>query len=130
MLSKHDKNFKNTKFGDFSGLAITEILMNIMARHGLEKSTIPAVILTFPNALVTYYISKGFFIVETEVCKVDNIPTTVKNIYTLLIYIKITVLYHAKWIFPQLSTYEKKSSLQEIHMKNLYLTFNDLYVYL
>ena len=30
-LSKHDKNFENTKFNNLSGLVIPEILMNIMS---------------------------------------------------------------------------------------------------
>ena len=33
-LSKHDDNFKKTKFDDLSRLGIPEILMNIMSCHG------------------------------------------------------------------------------------------------
>ena len=56
--------------------------------HGLVKYSISTVILKFPNALVTYYISKGFVIVEIEMGGVDNIPITVKNKSMLLINMK------------------------------------------
>ena len=36
-LSKHDNNIKNTKFNDFSGLAIPDTLMNIMSCDGFVK---------------------------------------------------------------------------------------------
>ena len=79
-LSKHDNNFKNTKFNNLSALQIPEILMNIMSCNGFVKSSISTIILTCCNALVPYYISKGFIIVETEVGGVDNIPKTVGKI--------------------------------------------------
>ena len=43
------------------------------------KSSISIVILTLRNTLAPYYLSKGFFIIETELVGVDNIPITVKN---------------------------------------------------
>ena len=79
MLSKHEDNFNKTKLNDFSGLVIPAILMNIMSCHGFVKSSISTYILTCYNSLVTYYISKGFVIIETEVGGVDNIPIIVKN---------------------------------------------------
>ena len=77
-LSKHGNNFENTKFNNLSGLGIPEILMNIMSWHGSAKYSILAVILTCHNSLVTYDLSKGYVIVETEVGAVDNIPMSAK----------------------------------------------------
>ena len=76
---KYDNKFKNTKLNDLSGLGIPDILMNIMSFHGFAKSSILTVILTCRNALVPYYFSKGFFIVETEVGGVDNITISLKE---------------------------------------------------
>ena len=56
-LSKHDNNFKKTKFKSFSGLGIPEILMNIMSYHIFVKSPISTIILKCSNSLVLYYIS-------------------------------------------------------------------------
>ena len=53
--------------------------MNIMECHGFDKYTISTVIFTCRSALVPYYLSKVFVVVETEVGGVDNIPTTVKK---------------------------------------------------
>ena len=78
-LSKHYNNFKNTKFNNLSALQIPEILMNIMSCNGFVKSSISTIILTCCNALVPYYISKGFIIVETEVGDVDNISIILKK---------------------------------------------------
>ena len=78
-LSKHDNNFKDTKFDYFTVLGIPDILINIISCHGFVKSSISTVILTYHNALVPYYLSKGFFVVETEVGGVDNIPIIVKT---------------------------------------------------
>ena len=50
-----------------------------MSCHGLSKYSILTVILTCRSALVPYYLSKGFVIVETEVVGVDNIPMSVNN---------------------------------------------------
>ena len=55
--------------------------MNLMSCHGFSKYEILTVILEFLNSLVTYDLSKGFNIVETEVGGVDNIPTTVRKIH-------------------------------------------------
>ena len=63
----------------FSGLGIPEILMNIMSCHGFVKYSISKVILTCRNAIVPYYFSKVFVIIETEACGVDNISITVKK---------------------------------------------------
>ena len=62
------------KFNDFFGLGITEILMNIISCHGLSILTISKVILTFRSALVPYYSSKDFFIVEKLEGKCESIP--------------------------------------------------------
>ena len=75
---KHDNNFENTRFKDFSRLGIPEILMNIISCRGFSKSSVLTVILTCRSALVPYYLSKRFIIVKTEEGGVDNIPTTVK----------------------------------------------------
>ena len=75
---KNDDNFKKTRFNYFSRLVITEILMNLMSCHGFVKSSISNFILICINALVPYYPSKGFVVVETEVGGFDNIPITVK----------------------------------------------------
>ena len=76
-LSKHENNFENTKFNNFSWLRTPDILMNIISCHGLVNYSIPKVILKFRSDLVTYYISKGFVIVETEEGVIDNTPTNV-----------------------------------------------------
>ena len=55
-LSKHDDNFKNTNFNNFSGLGIPEILINIMSCHGFVKSSILIGILKCHNALVPCYL--------------------------------------------------------------------------
>ena len=39
-VSKHDNNFKNAKFNYFSGLGISDILMNIMSCHGFVNYSI------------------------------------------------------------------------------------------
>ena len=52
--------------------------MNVMSCHGSAKYSILAVILTCHNSLVTYDLSKGYVIVETEVGAVDNIPMSAK----------------------------------------------------
>ena len=62
-LSKHNDNFKKTKFKILSGLVIRDIFMNIVSCHGFIKSSMPKVILTGCNAIVMYYLSKVFFIV-------------------------------------------------------------------
>ena len=91
-LSKHNYNFKKKNFNDLSGLGLPEILMNIMSCHVLVKSSIPTVILTYRNALVPYYLSKLFVVIEIEVGGVDNIPIILKNKSMLLIYMKRIVL--------------------------------------
>ena len=53
--------------------------MNIVSCHVFAKSSVLAVILTWHNALVPYYLSKVFVIVEIEVVGVDNIPISVKE---------------------------------------------------
>ena len=53
--------------------------MNIMSCHVFSKHSISKAILTCRSALVSYYIFKVFFVVETEVGGVDNIPTRVKD---------------------------------------------------
>ena len=78
-VSKQNNKFENTKFNDWYGLGIPEILMNIISYHGFYKYSILTVILKFHNALVPYDLSKGFLIVETEVGGVNNIPITVKK---------------------------------------------------
>ena len=78
-LSKHDNNFKNIKFNNLSGLVITDIFMNIMSCHGFVKYSISTLILTFSNDQVPSDIYKVFFIFETEVGGVDNIPIIVKK---------------------------------------------------
>ena len=64
-LSKHDKNFRKTKFNDLSQLGMPDILMNIISCHGFVKSSSSKLILTLRNSLVPYYLSKGFLIFET-----------------------------------------------------------------
>ena len=51
-LSKHDNNFKKTKFKNLSGLGIPEILMSIVSCHIFVKSSILTVILICRNNLV------------------------------------------------------------------------------
>ena len=53
--------------------------MNIISCHGFAKSSILTVILTCHNDLVPHYLSKIFFIVETEVGGVDYITMNVKE---------------------------------------------------
>ena len=45
-MSKHNNRFEKTKFNDFYGLGIPEILINIMSCHGFYKSSISTVIFT------------------------------------------------------------------------------------
>ena len=52
-VSAYDKKFEN-KFSGFSGLGITEILMNIISCPGFSKLTISVVFLTCQSALVPY----------------------------------------------------------------------------
>ena len=52
ILSKHDNNIENTRFKNFYGLVIPDILMSIMSCHGFSKSLISTVILTCRSALV------------------------------------------------------------------------------
>ena len=78
-LSKHNDNFKNSKFNNLSRLGITDILINIISCHGFDKSSISTAILTCRNSLVPYYISKLFFAVEIELGGVDSIYETVKK---------------------------------------------------
>ena len=52
--------------------------MNIISYQGFAKYSVSSFILTCRNYLVPYYLSKLFFIVETEVGGVDDIPITVK----------------------------------------------------
>ena len=53
--------------------------MDIISYQGFAKSSTSTVILKCHNYLVSYYSSKGFVIVETEVGGVDNIPINVKK---------------------------------------------------
>ena len=53
--------------------------MDIMSCHGLSKYSISTVILTCRSALVTYYISKVFVIVEIKEGGLDNIAMSTKN---------------------------------------------------
>ena len=50
--------------------------MNLMSCHVFSKSKISTVILLCRSALVPYYLSKVFFIVEKEEGKLENIPET------------------------------------------------------
>ena len=63
----------------FSGLGVYKIFMNIMSCHGFSKYSTSTVILTFRSALVPYYLSKGFVIVEKKEDSLDNIPMMTKN---------------------------------------------------
>ena len=65
-LSKHDNKFEKTRFTNFSGLGIPDILMNIISCHGFSKSSIITVIFTCRSSLVPYYLSKVFSVVETK----------------------------------------------------------------
>ena len=78
-LSNHDNNFKNTKLNNVSGLGIPDVLMNIMSCHGFLQPSISKVILTCGSALVPYYPSKGFVIVETKEGVKYNIKMSVKD---------------------------------------------------
>ena len=53
--------------------------MNIMSCHGFSKSPILTVILSCLSDLFTYYLSKGFVIVETEEGGLDNISISLKK---------------------------------------------------
>ena len=110
-LSKHDNNFENTKLKHLSGFVIPDILMNILSCHGISKYSISTGILTCCSALVIYYLSKLFIILETEEGALDNIVMSVKKhnmqsgnpVYCLHIRIYI--------------------QFQDICMKFIYLTF-------
>ena len=56
-------------------MGIPEILMNIMSCHGFSTNLIS----TWHSALVTFNISKGIFIVDTEEGNLDNITIRVKK---------------------------------------------------
>ena len=60
-------------------MGIPDSLMNIMSCHEFVKYLIQAFIPTCYNALVTYYLSKVFVVVEMEVSGVDNTLIIVKN---------------------------------------------------
>ena len=77
--SKHDNNFENTKFNDFSELGILDILTNIMSYNGFSKYSIYTVILRCHIDLFTYCLSKRSFIVKTKVVGIDNITMIVKH---------------------------------------------------
>ena len=49
-----------------------------MSCYGFDKYSISTMILTFRSALVPYYLTKVFVIVETEEGDVDNTPMSVK----------------------------------------------------
>ena len=53
--------------------------MNVMSCHGLLKSPISTVILTYPSALVPNYLNKVSVVVETEEGGPYNIPITIKE---------------------------------------------------
>ena len=65
--------------------------MNIIPCHEFVKSSISKAVLTCCNALVPYYLSKAFAIIEVESGGVDNITTTMKNKPMMLIYMKRVV---------------------------------------
>ena len=91
-LSRHNDNPKKTKLNDLTGFGIPEILMNIMSCNGFVKSSISTVILKCQNTLVPYYLSRRFFIVETEVGGVDIITIIVENKSMIPIFMKRRVL--------------------------------------
>ena len=64
-LSKNDNKSDKIKFKDLSELGIPDIFIDMMLCQGFSKSSILTVILTCCNALVPYFLFKGFVIVET-----------------------------------------------------------------
>ena len=121
-FSKHNDNSKNTKFYHLSQLIIPKILMNFVSCHAFVKYSISTVILTFCNARVTYYHPKVFVTAETEVGRVDNILTTVRNKSTLINYINRTVIQNSRRLFLQLLTH-RKIIILEMCLKIMYQTF-------
>ena len=77
-LSKYDFFF-NTRFDDLSGIGIPVVFMNLTSYHGFKKEQHSTVILTWHSEKFSYYISKGFVIVETKEDGLENMPSNMKE---------------------------------------------------
>ena len=119
-LHKNDNNFENTKFKDLYGLVIPDIFMNIMSCHEFAKSTISTVILTWRNYLFSYYLSKGFVIIETEVSGFDNIPTTVKKSALVILHQWDSLLTYKSAIPSVFNTLNKIIISRNVYKKYVY----------
>ena len=71
-LSSNEKSFQDITFNDISDTGIPDILMNIISCHGLSIEDKAIVILTFHIKLVSYYLSKGFVIIDHELYALKN----------------------------------------------------------
>ena len=60
-LSKHKSNVLKIKSKNFSGLGISEILMNIISCYGFSKFSTSTVILIYLSDVGLYYPSNDFF---------------------------------------------------------------------
>ena len=127
-LSKHDDKSKNAKFNNLSGLGIPDILVNIMSGHGFVKSSISTFILTCRNALFPYYLSKGFFITETEVGGVDNIPIIVKKINATHLHEEESLLTYKAAINSTVNTLNKITIVIYVYEKYLSNYYDDRHV--
>ena len=72
-------SFQDAKFDGFPGIRIPEVLMNIMSCCGFVKEENKIVILMFRVKLVSYYLSKGFLIIDPKSDALDNVPLKFKQ---------------------------------------------------
>lgn len=72
-------SFQDATFDGFPGIGIPEVLMNIMSCCGFSKKENKIVILMFRIKLVSYYLSKGFLIIDPKSDALDNVPLKFKQ---------------------------------------------------
>ena len=78
-LSSNDMSFQDATFDGFPGIGIPEVLMNIMSCCGFAKEENKIFILMFRIKLVSYYLSKGFLIIDPKSDALDNVPLKFKQ---------------------------------------------------
>ena len=71
--------FEDTSFGEILGIGIPEFLLNIFSCYGFIQDEKLTLILTYRSKLVSYYLPKGFAIIQQASQALNNVPLRVKN---------------------------------------------------